>query len=123
MALLTIDGTAMPDPVTYSAPMADMESSDSAYSESGIKIRNRIRQGIVTLELGWRVSDADAATILAAIEPGMVEVGYLDPRSGMRRIADMYVEDRSCNLLVHESSETDQTAVNWWEISFSLVEY
>lgn len=123
MALLTIDGTALPDPVTYSAPMADMESSDSAYSESGVKIRNRIRQGIVTLELGWRVSDADAATILAAIEPGMVEVGYLDPRSGMRRIADMYVEDRSCNLLVHEGSETDQTAVNWWEISFSLVEY
>ena len=123
MALLTIDGTAMPDPVTYSAPMADMESSDSAYSESGVKIRNRIRQGIVTLELGWRVSDADAATILAAIEPGMVEVGYLDPRSGMRRIADMYVEDRSCNLLVHEGSEPDQTAVNWWEISFSLVEY
>lgn len=37
MALLTIDGTALPDPVTYSAPMADMESSDSAYSESGVK--------------------------------------------------------------------------------------
>lgn len=123
MALLTINGTVMPDPTTYSVPMTDMESSDSAYSESGVRIRNRIRQGIVTLELSWRVNSADAATILSAIEPSKVSVGYLDPKTGIMQTADMFVEDRSCNLLVHENNSADNTNTNWWEISFNLVEY
>ena len=123
MALLTINDIAMPDPTTYSVPMTDMESSDSAYSESGVRIRNRIRQGIVTLELSWRVNDTDAAIILGAIEPSKVNVGYLDPKTGIIRTADMFVEDRSCNLLVHENNTADEANANWWEISFNLVEY
>ena len=103
--------------------MTDMESSDSAYSESGVRIRNRIRQGIVTLELSWRVNDTDAAIILGAIEPSKVNVGYLDPKTGIIRTADMFVEDRSCNLLVHENNTAGEANANWWEISFNLVEY
>ena len=126
MALLKINGVDMPDPTTYSVPMADMESSDSAYSESGIRIRNLIRPSIIRLELGWCVTGDKAVTILNAIDPSSadnrkVSVEYLDPRTGTRKTADMFVEDRSCNLLLY-GSETDATE-NLWEIGFNLVQY
>lgn len=120
MALIKIDGVDMPDPYQYTVPMGDLDSSDSAHSESGIRFRNRIRQGITRLELGWRINGEDAATLLAAIEPSMVNVEYLDPRMGIKT-ANMSVEDRSCSLLNLKSS--DDPNENLWEIGFNLVEY
>ena len=121
MALITIDGVVMPEPVHYSIPMGDMDSSDSTYSESGIRFRNRIRQGIIKLDLGWRVSGNDACTLLAAIMPSKVSVKYFDPRSNTFELADMMVEDRSCDFITFDNGSNPHS--NMWEISFSLVQY
>lgn len=126
MALLTINTIEMPDPTTYSVPMGDMESGDSAYSESGIRIRNLIRPNVRKLELGWRVSGDKAIIILSAINPNETDkrkahVEYLDPRTGSKQTADMFVEDRSCNLILL-GDDSDPNA-NLWEIGFNLVEY
>lgn len=121
MTLITIDGVAMPEPNTYSTPMADMDSADSSYSESGIRFRNRIRQGVVQLELGWRVRGEEAARLLAAIEPSRVSVDYLDPRTNTYKTADMMVEDRSCDLVILEDEQDPQAGL--WDIAFKLIQY
>lgn len=121
MALLTIGGVEMPAPYQYSIPMQDVMSSDSAYSESGHCIRNRVRQGVCRLELAWRVGGSDAATLLSAIKPDKVSVKYYDPRTGALTEEDMYVEDRSCALIRYKGD--DNQDANLWEIAFNLVQY
>lgn len=121
MAMIKIDGVEMPTPTTYSVPMSDMNSSDSAYSESGVRFRNRIRQGIVKLELAWRVGGSDASKLLSAIEPSKVGVEYYDPRTSTYQTADMMVEDRSCKLVTLGNEQAPDK--NLWDISFSLVQY
>ena len=121
MALITINGISMPEPNKYSIPMTDMDSSDSAYSESGIRFRNRIRQGITTLDLAWRITGEDAAKLLTAVRPSTVNVEYYDPRTNAYQTADMMVEDRSCELVSFKNgAEPD---ANMWDISFRLVQY
>lgn len=121
MALITINTVPMPIPIQYSIPMEDLDSSDTSRSESGVLIRNRVRQGICRLDLAWRVGGADAALLLGAIIPDKVTVDYFDPRTGSFDEAEMYVEGRSCSLLNFKSS--DDPDANLWDISFSLVEY
>jgi len=121
MALITINGTALPNPTKYSVPMQDMNSSDSSYSESGLYIRNRVRQGICRLELSWIVKGEDASTILSAIQPDKVQVRYFDPRTGGYSLAEMYVEDRSCALVSYKSDVNSDA--NLWEIAFNLMQY
>ena len=62
MALISINGVEMPMPNSYSIPMDDVESGDSARSESGVLVRNRVRQGLFQLDLSWRVPGDQAAT-------------------------------------------------------------
>ena len=112
--------TAMPEPKTYSVPMQDM-LGESAYSESGNLIRNRVRQGIRKIDLGWAVGGEDAQTLLSAIQPDKVFVTYYDPHTGGFVTAEMYVDDRSCNLVSYKSETEPET--NYWEISFSLTQY
>ena len=57
MALISINGVEMPMPTSYSMPMDDVESGDSARSESGVLVRNRVRQGLFQLDLSWRVPE------------------------------------------------------------------
>ncbi len=121
MALITIDSIEMPTPNQYSIPMQDLDSSDSSRSESGVLIRNRVRQGICQLDLAWRVGGADAAKLLGAIVPDKVEVRYFDPRTNSYNEAEMYVEDRSCALVSFRDDEDAEA--NLWDVSFSLVQY
>ena len=121
MALLIIDGVAMPTPNSYSIPMDDLESGDSARSESGVLVRNRVRQGIFQLDLAWRVGGEAAATLLGAIVPSTVTVNYYDPRTGTMNEADMYVESRSCAMVNYTESNDPNDIL--WDISFSLVQY
>ena len=125
MALISIDGVDMPTPMTYSIPMEDLDSSDSSRSESGILIRNRVRQGICRLELSWRVDDSDAAVLLGAIQPERVHVAFRDPRTGTQAQADMYVEGRSCALVRYKTGDgtEEKPDTGLWDISFNLVEY
>jgi hypothetical protein len=121
MSLISVNGTALPIPQKYSIPMQDMDSSDSSYSESGIYIRNRIRQGVCRLELAWLVCGSEAADLLTAIQPDKVQENYYDPRTGAAADAEMFVEDRSCELVSYKSDEDPDA--NHWAISFNLVQY
>ena len=121
MALISIDGVEMPMPNTYSIPMEDLDAGDSARSESGVLVRNRVRQGICKLDLAWRVDSTEAASLLGAITPSKVTVNYYDPRTGTTNEAEMYVEGRSCSMVRYSESDSPDDIL--WDISFSLVQY
>jgi len=119
MALLTIDGVAMPEPNKFSIPMSDLSGGDFR-NEDGVLFRSRVRQGIAALALGWTATGEQAAVLLRAIVPDKVTATYFDPREGGARTADMYVSDRSCDLVRFDAADP---ARNLWAIGFSLNEY
>mgnify|MGYP000286644260 FL=1 len=119
MSLLTIDGIEMPQPSQYSFPMSDIIGDDT-YNEDGTLFRDRIRQGICTIDVAWTANAQQAAILLNAIIPDTVEVKYLDPRVNGYRTAKMCVSDRSCELVMFDGDESNS---NLWSISFSLTQY
>jgi len=123
MALITIDNIEMPDPQKYSFPMQDMVSGDSSYNENGVAVRNRIRQGMFSIDLSWTATGENAEIILSAIEPDRVQVHYFDPRVNDYRNADMFVGDRSCELVKLTSTAGAVAKQNLWTISFTLTQY
>ena len=119
MALLTIDGIEMPQPSQYSFPMSDVTGDDS-YNEDGTLFRDRIRQGVCSIDVAWTANAQQAATLLSAIIPDTVEVTYFDPSVNGYRTAQMCVSDRSCELALFDGDDSD---ANLWSISFSLTQY
>ena len=119
-ALLFIDGVEMPPPVSYSVPMQDLDSSDTYRNESGVLIRNRVRQGIAKIEAEWRANALDANILLGAIRPSKVSVMFYDPEISDYKTTNMYVGDRSCNLNAYFGIGGE---VNLWSIKFNLIEY
>lgn len=77
--LIEIDDVLMPAPLTYEIPLDDLDSSDASQSESGVQIRNRVRAFVRKINLSWRVSGADATTVLLASKPNKVKVKFFDP--------------------------------------------
>lgn len=119
--MLVIDGVQMPNPTKYRVSMSDLDSSDTGRTESGILTRDRIRQGVTKIEVGFIVRGSEAAAILEAVEPAMVPVQYYDPRADLIRNIQAYVGDRQCVLKV---CLPDMSASEFlWEISFNLTEY
>ena len=119
--MLYIDDTRMPNPSKYDITMSDLDSSESSRSESGILLRNRIRQGVLKIALAWTVRGDKVATILKAIEPAEFSVRYFNPRTGEYGNAQMYASDRSCVMKLY--SEGMDISEILWEVSFNLIEY
>ena len=119
--MLYIDGTLMPNPSKYDIIMSDLDSSESSRSESGLLVRNRIRQGVLKIALAWTVRGDKASTILQAIEPAEFTVRYFNPRTNEYGTAQMYASDRTCNMKVY--SEPMAISEVLWEISFNLIEF
>lgn len=117
MALITINGTAMPEPSSISVSYQDLDSDSTKRNEKGVLQRDRVRQGVHKLSLRWPpLSQSDAETILNAVKPASFSVKYLDPATASYKTSTMYVGDRSC--------EMQRTALGWrWNISFDLIEY
>lgn len=132
VCLIEIGGIPMPNPTSYEIPLDDLDSSDSSLSESGMQIRNRVREFVRKINLSWRVGGADATKVLLASKPDKVSVKFFDPTidpedeaydptKGLYTTADMFVQSRSCSLV--RLGNTGERESNLWEISFTLIEY
>ena len=120
MALITIDGVEMPQPVKYSFPMSDV-CGDDIYNENGELFRDCIRTGVFSIDLQWTVEAQQAQLLLNAAENPTVSVTYFDPRTNKYEHSEqMYVSDRSCELIKYDSSNE---ASSLWSIGFSLCQY
>ena len=130
--LIEIGDVLMPAPLTYEIPLDDLDSSDSSVSESGVQIRNRVREFVRKINLSWRVGGADATTVLLASKPDKVKVKFFDPTidptdeaydptQSLYTTAYMFVQSRSCSLV--RLDNTVEREGSLWDISFTLIEY
>ena len=119
--MVSINGKALPKPTKYEVTMSDLDSSDSTRNEEGVLTRNRIRQGVTKVSLGYTVRGADVAAMMALIEPAQVTATILDPRVSATRNIKAYVSDRSCNVKVYLPDMTPEEVL--WEVNFNLIEY
>ncbi len=119
MTLIKINSINMPNPQKYSFPMQDVMGG-STTNENGVTFRNRVRQGVRSIELAWLVGSPLASLILGNITEDKVTVTFLDPWINDYRTAEMYVGDRSCELMLLDDIGS---ASNLWSISFTLTEY
>lgn len=117
MAMLIIDGVALPEPSEFSWGHQDVSDSDSGRTEDTIMHKNRIGQK-VTLSLGWNNITPDVAhAVLNAVQPEYFNITYFDPLEGQDTTKTFYVGDRSA-------------PVKWWNVkgkiysklSFNVIE-
>lgn len=96
----------------------DREGRNAGDVMSGDHIRDRLAVKEV-LEIKLRaLRTADAARVLAAIEPEYVMVEYTSPRAGGVVTRRMYVEEAPASHLTERRQEGD-----WWTgLSFRLTE-
>ena len=117
MALITIGSTPLPDPVEYSVTLQDIDSENTRRTESGILTRDRVRAGVYKIQVAWKVNKADLKKITDAVAPAKFSVTFFDPTTSSNPTKDMYVGDRTANLIHLESGQS------LWELTLSLIEY
>ena len=116
-ALVSIDSVDLPAPSRYSPSTQDIDSEDSGLrNEEGHSQRDRIRHGVYTLRLEWdSLTDAEVATIQAAIAPASLSVTFAMPGLG-DLTKTMYADSISVDAVAYRS-----VAVRW-KVKIELIE-
>ena len=119
--MIKINGKLLPNPTKYKASFSDLDSSDSTRNELGVLTRNRIRAGVVKLELGFTLKGSEVQAILDSVQPAKVSVEYTDTFQAAPKTIQAYVGDRSCEL--KKKTSEGHPEEDLWEVSFNLIEY
>ena len=121
MYFIKINNTELPTPCYYSVTAKDITGSDSGrYDETGIVHRNRVRGGVITCDLKWRLAGDEVSALRSALAGELLEVTLLDPSSAGYTNRDMYAESVRADFYQQQDADEDDS---WWEISARLVEY
>lgn len=101
-------------PSKYVVTFEDVSSSDAGRVESGKMYKKRIGRAFA-IQLEWAgVSNANAATILAAFSPEYIDVTFLDPWTNSFITKEFYVGNRTAPLY-------NATLGIWENIAFSII--
>lgn len=118
MAMISIDGVDLPAPIVFELPRFDLDSSDTSRNELGVMQRDRVRQGIYKLVLGWAmITSSELQTIEMATKPASLQVTFPTPGGFVTK--NMYVGDRNTKINTYH----DVHDFIKWDISFNLIEY
>lgn len=119
--MISINGVRMPSPTKYKVSFSDLDSPDTSRTESGLLVRDRVRQGVVKIEVSWTVGSKDVSKLMRAVTPDKFTVQFFNPETGSYDTIQAYVGDRSNNM---KSCTTNNPAADaLWEVSFNLIEY
>ena len=67
MEILTVNGTALPAPNSYRVHLSDLDSEDTARTEDGLLVRQRVRAGVAKLSVSCAaLSTEQCAQVLTA---------------------------------------------------------
>ena len=119
MAVLTIDGKAMPTPSEMKWTISAFDLG-SGRNISGDMIRNLVCQK-ERLDLSFNSANLtlkEISTLLKAIMPSFFQVTYHSPLEGATVTKTMYVSDRDINIY----SAIDGKTVVADQINFALIE-
>lgn len=116
MQLVKFGSYAPPAPTKYSLDIQDIDSEETGRGETGYMSRERVREGVYKLSLGFtNITSADVLAIKRAISPEEINVELFD---GETVSAKMYAGNRTLDL-----KSIDDQANCSWDMSFSLTEY
>lgn len=116
MALIKIGGVDMPAPARYVVTLSDYDSENTTRNESGYMTRDRVRAGAHKIELEWVLTQGELVKLTKAISPSRFSVTFFDACSGSNKTANMYVGDRTCEMLKYDNT-------TWWRMSCNFIEY
>ncbi len=120
MSIIRVNGIDLPGPTKYNVSLQDIDSSNTGRTETGILIRDRIRQGVYKITVTWLVKHSQLRIITDAISPAKFLVSFFDPTTGTTPTRDMYCGDRNGELKHYDVNNPPNSL---WEISTSLIEY
>lgn len=119
-ALLTIAGTALPEPSTYEALTSTIV--DSARNTAGYVIGSIIRSDVAKVTVSWRyLTAAQWAGVLSLFTNNFYnEVRFFNQATGAYETRTMYVGDRSAGMW-RRHPETGEV-LGFTDCSLALVE-
>lgn len=116
MVLVKFGSYTPPAPTKYSLEVSDIDSENSGRGETGYMSRERVREGIYKLSLGFtNITSAEVLAIKEAISPEEITVKLFD---GSIETVKMYSGNRTIDL-----KSIDDEANCFWDMSFNLTEY
>lgn len=116
MKLVELGNYTPPSPTEYSLDIQDIDSSDTGRGETGYMVRERVREGIYKLSLGFtNLTSDEVLKIKEALSPESIRVTLFD---GNEVTATMYSGNRALKL-----KSVDDESNCFWDMSFSLTEY
>lgn len=118
--VLTVGGTPLPAPTSYTVTRNDLDGSGTQRSENGTLHRDRIRGGIYTIEAEWEyLSVSGLNTLTAAFSPASFSVTFFDLTTCGTVTATMYAANPSASV----SSPGKTTADMKCSYSVSLIQF
>ena len=118
--ILTVGGTALPTPTSYTVTRNDLDGSGTQRSENGTLHRDRIRGGIYTVEVGWEsLSVSELAALTAALSPAGIEVRFFDLTTCSHVTAQMYAANPTAEVTTPADNTTDMRC----SYSVSLIQF
>lgn len=119
-ALVTVAGTALPEPSTYSGLTSTLV--DSARNVKGYVVGSVIRSDVAKVELSWRYLTAQQwATILSLFKDSFYNnVTFYDQTIAGWNTRKMYVSDRSAGVFRRDPKTGE--VLGFTDCSLSLVE-
>ncbi len=118
VSLLSIGGTAMPPPYKYDIAREDIDSESSGRSETGVMFRDRIRQGVYKLSLGWKVYTPQLEDIISAISAENFSVTFFDGTSAGNKTRTMYAGTPNVTMILNAPTMAEVL----WDITMNLIE-
>lgn len=116
MRLIKFGSYTPPSPTEYEVEIQDIDSEDTGRGETGYMTRERVREGIYKVSIGFtNLTSNQVLAIKNAINPERIQVELFD---GTLTTAQMYVGNRKLTL-----KSIDDDANCFWDMSFSLTEF
>ena len=124
ITLLTVDGVALPNPSVYDTTYADLDSSNSYTSETGILNRDMIRGNHRTIAVEWtKLNLSELQTILRSVSDDSTlkasfTLVYFDLFSGTFKSGQFYASDRGA-----KTKRIKTTTDGLFSLSFNFKEF
>lgn len=118
--LISKDGKWFPGISSYSADLEDIDADDTARSETGKLIRNRLRPKVIKLSVTHRINANRVAELAEMIGDTTVELTVFCPASESASengfvTAEFYVSKISARMI-------SLSGVSWWEVSYNAIQ-
>lgn len=116
MNLVKFGAYTPPSPTEYSLDIMDIDSEDTGRGETGHMTRERVREGIYKLSLGFtNITSDDVLDIKEAISSAEIDVELFD---GSTVSAKMFAGNRTLTL-----KSIDNNSNCFWDMKFNLTEF